>query len=44
MSKDTNESELSALKRDLEKIRFDIRSDEANTIFLQDNSQYEAEI
>ena len=45
MSKDTYESELSALKRDLEKLREDkIRSDEANTKLLQDNSKYEAEI
>mmetsp|Transcript_21883 Transcript_21883/g.28198 ORF Transcript_21883/g.28198 Transcript_21883/m.28198 type:complete len:587 (+) Transcript_21883:500-2260(+) len=45
MSKDTYESELSALKRDLEKLREDkIRFDVVNTKLLQDNSKYEAEI
>ena len=45
MSKHTYESELSALKRDLEMLREDkIRSDQANTNLLQENSRYEAEI
>ena len=44
MSKDTYESEVSSLKRDLEQLReVKITSDDADTNLLRDNSKYEAE-